>query len=233
MTLLRIAILFALVAMPGIALGQPVYGPPLPGSVDAADFGPRTIPDNERQTGNIMPEMDAVLNPVSVLDSVGRSLPGRPEGEAGISAAMSVVLLLGLLSVLGLDRALLYRIASAAPAPGVLKGTGLALRVSGASAGFAGIVAVLLWVFAPQIEGAGAPLGSAFWLAALAAATVPFALTRILASWMQANHRIAIGIIVPAISDAARAGLLGLVYLLGGGQAAVAGAVVASTALPT
>ncbi|MEM8958183.1 MAG: oligosaccharide flippase family protein [Pseudomonadota bacterium] len=149
------------------------------------------------------------------------------------SFAMSVVLLLGLLSVLGLDRALLYRIASAAPATGVLKGTGLALRVSAASAAFSGIVVVLLWVFAPRIEAAGAPLGSAFWLAALAAATVPFALTRILASWMQANHRVAIGIIVTAISDAARAGLFGLVYLLGGGQAAVAGAVVASAALPT
>ncbi|MCR9086944.1 MAG: oligosaccharide flippase family protein [Rhodobacteraceae bacterium] len=148
------------------------------------------------------------------------------------SFAMNVVLLLGLLAVLGLDRALLYRVAATAPAPGVLKGTGLVLRVTAAGVGFAGVVAILLWAFAPQIEAAGAPLGAAFWLAALAAAVVPLALTRILASWMQANHRVAIGIIVPAISDAARAGLLGLVYLFGGGQASVAGAVVAAAIVP-
>jgi O-antigen/teichoic acid export membrane protein len=148
------------------------------------------------------------------------------------SVAMSAVFLAAILATMGLERAMLLRIAGLGGPPGVLRGTGLLVRAGVAVAVMACLIAALLTAGAGPLVQAGAMTDLALWLPALAVAVVPLALTGLAQGWFQANHQAPAAVILPGLSDIARAGFIGLAYALAGGVAGVKLAVVAGSMLP-
>lgn len=148
------------------------------------------------------------------------------------SVAMSAVFLAAILATMGLERALLLRIAGLGGPHGVLRGTGLLAKAGGAIAAMACLVAALLAAGAGPLVQAGAMAELAIWLPALAVAVIPLALTGLVQGWFQANHLAPAAVILPGLSDIARAGFIGLAFALSGGIAGVQMAVVAGSTLP-
>lgn len=146
--------------------------------------------------------------------------------------AMSLVTTCSIIGLLGLDRALVLRVAAASPRPGVLKGTGLVLKASAIALGASLLMAAALWLGADALVTAGAAPEAAFWLPALALAVVPLTLSGMMQAWFQSNHRVAEAVALPGVVDVSRAALLGLVLLAGAGARGVAVAVVVAAWVP-
>lgn len=146
----------------------------------------------------------------------------------GYAFAMNLALLATLLASLGLDRTLMLRVAGYHTGGGALRGWGLLARAGIWAAG----AAVLLAAAGAAVAGGLAPGPNAYWLLALAPALPFLTLTYLLRAWLQANHRTGISNTVPGLADGVRTALIALVWLLGGGPAWVAAAVISAAALP-
>ncbi len=147
----------------------------------------------------------------------------------GYAFAMSIVLLLSIVGTIGLDRVLLLRVAGLSAGDGVLRGKGLALRAGATAAAAAILLAAAMWIGADILS---THPEDQFWLHALAPAVLPFTLVYLAQAWFQANHRVAEAVVLPGLSDLARAALVALVWMTSGGAVAVAVAVTVSAFLP-
>jgi O-antigen/teichoic acid export membrane protein len=146
--------------------------------------------------------------------------------------AMAVVALASFVATLGLDRALLLRVARRPARADRLQGSGIALRASLAAAlAGAAVAAAIAWG-GVTLAGEALPREAGFWFPALALAVIPMSISMMLQAWFQANHRVAVSTSVPGLSDLVRCLLLALVFLLGLGAAGVAGAVLVAAAVP-
>lgn len=150
----------------------------------------------------------------------------------GYAFAFNVVLLATPLATCGLERSLLLRIASEPSDDGTLAGGRLALETALLTLASAALVGTCLALFADDLAHLGAIAQGAFWLGALAWSVVPFAVTSVLQSWFQANHRVSEAVAVPGIGDAGRCLFFAVVFTAGLGAAGVAWAVTLAAALP-
>lgn len=147
---------------------------------------------------------------------------------AGYAVAMSVVSLLGFAAGLGIERSLLLRIAELPPHPSRLAGRGLMLR----TALVVFILSCLLCLLVVGLLELG-PLAAAGQTAAWIERLIPIvpatALTLVLVTWYQANHKIGVSQLMFGVNDGSRCLVFGVAFVLGLGSAAVAfGAIVAS-----
>lgn len=148
----------------------------------------------------------------------------------GYAFAMAVVTLAGSVATLGLDRAMLLRVAQRLPRGRVLRGRVLAWRSAAAAFAAGAVIAAALSLLAGVDSGLD-PV-AAEWLRRIAFATPWVAAAASLAAWFQANHQVAVAGVAPAVSDVARCLLLGLVLIAGLGAAGVGWAVIIAAAAP-
>ncbi|MEM1129278.1 MAG: hypothetical protein AAGH83_02035 [Pseudomonadota bacterium] len=151
------------------------------------------------------------------------------EAIGGYLAMFSITLLASLLATLGLDRALLLRIAPRPTRQGVLRGAGMWMRVT-AVAILAGIVVaiglnMLRLAFFPDSA-------VAQWMPVMSLAIPIAATSLLLRSWFEANHRAATAHAMPGIVDASRCLLFVLLLFAGLGANTVAWCVVAAVSIP-
>jgi O-antigen/teichoic acid export membrane protein len=145
----------------------------------------------------------------------------------GYAFAMNAVFLFAIVATLGLDRAVLLRVAGLAGPRGPLRGTAMA-RQAATAVSLASLGVILLFLLAS----AAIPSASGFWMGALAVVILPVALTGLLRAWLQANHRTPEAAILSAIADVARAALLGLAFLMAAGRDGVIAAVILGACTP-
>ena len=148
------------------------------------------------------------------------------------SVAVNAVFLSAIVATMGLDRAILLRIAGTGGSSGVLRGSGLFWRAAIAVGVASVLVALLLVVVAGPLVRAGALPDLAFWLPALALAVLPCALSLLVQGWLQANHQTAPAMILPGLSDIARAGCIGVAFLFATGAEGIAVSVMLGASLP-
>ncbi|KIT17554.1 lipopolysaccharide biosynthesis protein [Jannaschia aquimarina] len=150
----------------------------------------------------------------------------------GYAFAMAVVTLVSVLATLGLDRALMLRVAGIEPSSRWLRGGGLALRVTLICTAVAGALGALMAVTAEPFVSMGLMPEARFWLPALALSAVPFTAGMVLHSWYQANHRVAFAAAMPGIGDLSRCLFFAVVLLAGFGASGVAAAAVLGATVP-
>ena len=145
---------------------------------------------------------------------------------AGYSVAFSALILVGYSVGLGIERSMLLRIGELAPDASALKGGRMMraiLLVAGVLASIAALVMALLY-------GAGDTPRHAFlrMMAPLVPAT---ALTLVMVTWFQANHRVGVAQVMTGLNDGVRSAAFGVCFLLGLGAGGIAaGAVVGALA---
>ena len=150
------------------------------------------------------------------------------EDFAGYSVAMSIVILLGYSASLGIERSMLLRIGELEPDGRALAGRRLALRILvvvaclAAAAGFA----AYLWA-----NSAGTTPRHEF-VARLAAVIPATAMSLVLVTWFQANHRVGVSQMMIGLSDATRATIFAITLILGLGTAGVAAGAIIGAAAP-
>lgn len=153
------------------------------------------------------------------------------EQFAGYSVAMSVMALAGYAAGLGIERAMLLRLGELAPEAGRLAGRTLMLRIAGVVAVLSAATSLtLVLVLAPTMAANGN--FAAEWIAPLAPMVPATALTLVLVTWFQANHRVGASQLMAGVTDGSRSLSLGLILLFGLGAAAVPAAAVAAAGLP-
>lgn len=102
--LLRVVVLISLLIAAAPAFGQTSYGPPIPGMASSAPaVPPDSLGINSVLTRDGLSDAGTLegLNPVSILGTAGKALPGGDEdgGKRGLSVAMNIVILLTVLTL--------------------------------------------------------------------------------------------------------------------------------------
>lgn len=147
---------------------------------------------------------------------------------AGYSVAMSIVVLLGYSAGLGLERSMLLRVGELAPDPRILAGARLALTILGIVAVLSTVTAVLTFAF---IGGGGTTPRHEF-VARLAPVIPATALSLVMVTWYQANHRVGVSQVMLGLNDATRAAVFAITLVLGLGPAGVAAGAFIGAAAP-
>ncbi len=101
---LQVVVLISLLVAAAPAFGQASYGPPIPGSESSAPAVPAdSLGINSVLTRDGLSDAGTLegLNPVSILGTAGKALPGGQEdgGKRGLSVAMNIVVLLTVLTL--------------------------------------------------------------------------------------------------------------------------------------
>lgn len=148
------------------------------------------------------------------------------------SLAANVMLLASLLATLGLDRALLLRLAPLDSQRGVMLGRDLFLQSCWIGAGFAAMLGLTIWVAVGQVGDMVLSDLAVGWIRSLVPALVPLTLMALARGWFQANHRVGDAAVMPGIADAARAGLIAIAFVASLGNGGVAFAFCFSAILP-
>jgi len=149
------------------------------------------------------------------------------EAFAAYSVAMSVVLLAGYSAGIGLERAMLVRIGSGMPENGQLTGTRMMLRIALITAVLSLVAAAVLVLFAT----AGDARHSVF-LGYLAPVIPATALSLVVVTWYQANHRVGVSQAMQGLNDGIRTLVFALSLLLGWGATGVAAGAFLGAAAP-
>lgn len=181
---------------------------------------------------------------ISVLASQGASAIGgfvalfcltnmlSKDDFGAYSFVFSLLIVLSTLGTLGLDRALLLKLAGEGGGDRRFRGRNLlmaALRICLPVS--AGLALLLVLVAEPLASAMGSSV-ALWWLQALAVAIVPMTALVILKSWFQANHRISVSAVMPGVVDAIRALVVVLAFWAMAGKLGVAVAVMAGCTLP-
>lgn len=150
---------------------------------------------------------------------------------AGYVAAMSLLVLLGHASGLGIERAMLLRITPGAHSNHVLAGRGMAARTAALVAVLSLCVALLAWGLTSGR--ANLPDNTTDeWIARLWPIIPGQALLLVLIHWYQANHWMGLSQVVPGVHDGLRSLAFAVVFAFGLGAGAVAAGAVLASVLP-
>lgn len=149
------------------------------------------------------------------------------ENFAGYSVAMSVVVLCGYTAGLGIERSMLLRIGGLDVDAEKLAGTRLMLNISAAVAAIAVLVAGGLYFWSST----GATPRHDF-VRMLAPAVPALALSLVLVTWYQANHRVGVSQSMIGLNDGVRSCVFAITMLLGLGATGVAAGVIIGAAAP-
>ena len=154
------------------------------------------------------------------------------EDFGAYSFAANVVMLTSLLATLGLDRALLLRLAPLKTPKGKLAGRSLFLRSCMIATCAVAVLGFAIWVVAGR---SGTTLHSdlaAWWMQALVLGLLPLTLMALARAWFQANHKVGDAAVMPGVADVARASMIAVAFALGLGKGGVALAFCLSAVLP-
>lgn len=154
------------------------------------------------------------------------------EDFGAYSFAVNVMILAALLATLGLERALLLRLAPLHTPEGKLLGRSVFWRTCRITTLAAALIGAAIWgLVAGSASWVTADLGS-WWIAALVPSLLPMAVLALARAWFQANHRTGDAAVMPGIADASRAAMIASVFALGLGKAGIAAAFCLSSMLP-
>ncbi|MEM6823872.1 MAG: hypothetical protein AAF566_02065 [Pseudomonadota bacterium] len=175
--------------------------------------------------GVLSSRVAAILAGVASLWLLTRILGS--EAFAGYSVAFSIVVLLGYSIGLGIERSLLLRISGLDPAGGRLQGARLMRRILI-------VVAVLssLAVVGTLLTIAGETGPKHDFLRLLTPVIPAVAISLVLITWYQANHRVGVSQTMQGLNDATRCTLFGITFAAGLGATGVAAGAILGAAAP-
>ncbi len=153
------------------------------------------------------------------------------EQFAGYSVAMSVVILASSSVGIGIERVMLLRVSEVEPCSGQLMGRTLALKIFGL-VGTLSILAALALMLFSEAARLGVQEDLNGWLIRLAPFVPAAALSLVLVTWFQANHRVGVSELMTGLTDGSRCIFFGIAFLFGLGSPAVALAATMSAAMP-
>lgn len=145
------------------------------------------------------------------------------------SFAANVMMLASLLATVGLDRALLLRLAPLSTAKGMLAGRSLFLRTCLIATCVVALLATSIWFASWRFRSSDL---AAWWIQALVPGLLPITLLALSRAWFQANHRVGEAAVMPGVADVARAGMIALAFVFALGKGGVAAAFCLSAVLP-
>ena len=154
------------------------------------------------------------------------------EDFGAYSFAANVMMLASLLATLGLDRALLLRLAPLNTAKGKLAGRSLFLRTCMIATCAVAVLGFAIWVAAGRSGTTPHSDLAAWWMQALVAGLLPLTLLALARAWFQANHRVGDAAVMPGVADVARASMIAVAFALSLGKGGVALAFCLSAVLP-
>ncbi|MEM8630059.1 MAG: hypothetical protein AAGF74_02365 [Pseudomonadota bacterium] len=152
------------------------------------------------------------------------------EDFAGYAVALSVVVMTGYICGLGIERAMILRLAALPPKKNLFVGRRMMQRVLGIAAVLScvGLVAVVL-ITSRTGDDQAANAKWIFWLTPVVPAT---AVSLVLITWHQANHKVGASQMMQGLNDGTRCLLFGLIFLAGFGAWSVATAAIIAAFLP-
>lgn len=154
------------------------------------------------------------------------------EDFGAYSFAVNVMILGALLATIGLDRALLLRLAPFPSPNGFLVGRSVFWRTCRTSSFGAALIGIVIWgITAAPAGWVTKDLGD-WWILVLVPSLIPMALLALARAWFQANHRTGLAAAMPGVADASRAAMIGMVFVLGLGKVGIAVAFCLSAVLP-
>ncbi len=150
------------------------------------------------------------------------------EAFAGYTVAMSILMLAGYSTGLGLERSMLLTISELPPRPTLLQGRGAMLKIAAVAASVSTLTALVVWGLAdPETGGARDE-----FLQRLAPIVPSTALSLVMITWFQANHRVGVSQSMLGLNDGMRCLLFLVCMVLGSGPGGIALAAVLASLVP-
>lgn len=151
---------------------------------------------------------------------------------AAYAVAMSLVTLLGQISVLGMERLLILKIAGLDPRPNIFLGKALLFKTLIFVSLLAGLLSIFVILIVLHVK-VGSLASISHWIINLMLIVPALSAGLVLGGWFQANHKLGVSGLMQGFIDSLRCGFFAISFLFNLGPTAVAASAVAAAWAPS